>query len=158
MERTITLTERQRELIEEFGVLSERSGTSSPMEARILGLLVVSNTTELTFEEIYQVLQVSKSAASNAINRLLQVNKIEYITLPGDRKRYFRSRIVQWETGFKSSVERLFNVSRLMEEVLKNRPEDTKDFNDSLRNFIGFMEFMQTEVPLLYDKWKQKKG
>lgn len=154
MER-VKLTQKQKELIEKLGVVTERSG-ASPAEARIMALLLVCDITELTFDEIYQTLGISKSAASNAINRLLDTEKIEYITKPGDRKRYFRSHILKWEEGFNDNFKKALQVGELFKEVLEQRPKNTKEFNASLKNFIGFMHFLQTEIPMLYKKWKDK--
>lgn len=154
MERKVELTPAQEKLIERFGVYTEQGGTS-PVESRILALLLVCDVTELTFEEIYEVLKISKSAASNAINKLLTINRIEYITYPGDRKRYFRSRISQWEDTFKGKFDQMFGVNELMKEILAQRPATDKEFNRNLRSFIDFMHFMQKEIPLLYKKWKQ---
>lgn len=151
----IHLTDKQKELIERFGVYSEREG-SSPAPARIIALLLVSDETELTFESIYQTLQISKSAASNAINSLLTSEKIEYITKPGDRKRYFRSRIGHWERDFGKRFNKLFEASKFMKEILEQRPSHTVEFNNQLQKVVSFLEFLQGELPELYKKWEQR--
>lgn len=152
----IHLTDKQKELIERFGVYSEREGSTSPAPARILALLLVSDETELTFEEIYQTLQISKSAASNAINALLNSERIEYITKSGDRKRYFRSSIGQWEKDFSKKFNRLFEASKFMKEILEQRPATTPEFNSKIQRVIDFMEFLQGELPALYNKWEKQ--
>jgi DNA-binding transcriptional regulator GbsR (MarR family) len=151
---TIKLTQKQKELIERMGVHSEQSG-ASPAQSRIMALLLVSDETELTFEEIYETLQISKSAASNALNALLATERIEYITKTGDRKRYFRSRIGQWESDFDKKFHKLLEVSQLMKEILDQRTKTTKEFNGHLNKVIGFMEFLQNELPELHKKWKK---
>lgn len=137
-----------------MGVYSERGG-AAPAQSRIMALLLVSDEVELTFEEIYETLQISKSAASNAINVLLSTERIEYITKPGDRKRYFRSRIGQWENDFDTKFQQLLQVNKLMKEILEQRPKSTKEFNSNLQKVISFMEFMQGELPELHKKWKK---
>ena len=86
----MVLTEKQKVLIEKIGIVTEREGMQ-PAAARIIGLLYVADNPELTFDEILGALRISKSAASNALNLLLQTNRIEYTTFSGDRKRYFRN-------------------------------------------------------------------
>lgn len=152
----VSLSEHQKNLIERFGVYIEREG-SSPAQARIVALLLISDSTELTFEEIYQTLQISKSAASNAINSLLAAEKIEYITRSGDRKRYFRSKIANWDGDFNKKLTRLFEVNNFMKEILAQRPKATAEFNNNLRRVIDFMEFLQAELPELYKKWEKIK-
>ena len=92
MSEAVQLSEEQRRLIEKMGVGGEKNGMP-PAPARIMALLMVSPETELTFDQVRETLNLSKSATSNAINMLLTTQKIDYITKPGDRKRYFKNKI-----------------------------------------------------------------
>ena len=80
---------KQKELIEHIGIQSERDGYQ-PAAARILGLLMVMDKEEYTFEEIVEEMKMSKSSVSTALKTLELREVIEYITYPGGRKRYFR--------------------------------------------------------------------
>ena len=152
----IKLTQKQKELIEKFGVFLEKSG-SAPAQARILSLLMVCEKAELTFDEIHMTLKISKSAASNAINALLAMERIEYYTKPGDRKRYFVNRIGQIEQDFEKNLNKLLEINALLKEILANRPKSTKQFNNTLQRVIDFMGFLQGELPDLYKKWRKLK-
>lgn len=154
---SIKLSETQKQLIEKLGVVYEGAGMQ-PAPARVLSLLLVSDKIEITFDEIYQTLGISKSAASNAINLLLTTGKIEYITLSGDRKRYFRSRITNWREEMRNSLKGLLQISNLYEEVLQQRPKTTKQFNASLKEVIDFTEFLHGEVDAIFAKWETKKA
>jgi len=149
------ITKAQQELIEKMGVVHERSGIQ-PAAARIIALLMISDRTELTFDEIQQTLGISKSSASVAINLLLSMNRIEYITRAGDRKRYFRSRIMAWREDMKSQIQRMTAMSQLLREILEQRPQNTGEFNSILAEVIDFMEFFQKEAPALFRKWDEK--
>ena len=80
---------KQKELIERIGRQNEKEGYQ-PVTARILGLLMVMDKEEYTFDEIVDEMQISKSSASTALKNLELRGVIEYVTYPGDRKRYFR--------------------------------------------------------------------
>lgn len=151
----IKLSQKQKELIEKSGVFMERSGLA-PAQARILSLLMISDRTELTFDEIYMTLKISKSAASNAINSLLMMERIEYHTKSGDRKRYFSNRIGAHEENFEKNMIKMLEISKLLKEVLDNRTKTTKEFNAKLQRFINFMEFLQKELPDVYKKWRKQ--
>ena len=99
---SIKLTDNQKELVESFGVVQEHMGLS-PAAARVNALLTISDVIELSFDEIRETLQLSKSATSNAINSLLTMDRIDYKTKPGDRKRYFYSKLGQWQTSFRNN-------------------------------------------------------
>lgn len=152
----LKITKAQHHLIEKLGVIYERAGMQ-PAAARITALLMVSDRIELTFDEIKQTLNISKSAVSMAINLLLSMNKIEYITKPGDRKRYFKSKLMNWKEEIKQGMERITNKNCLLKEILSQRPKSTKEFNATLAEIIDFMEFFQKEGPAIFKKWEASK-
>ena len=150
------LTEEQKKLIEEIGVSKEQEGLQ-PAAARVYALLFVSNKTELTFDEIREALKLSKSATSNALNFLLSVSIIEYITLPGDRKRYFRMNLTNWGKNLQKRIESGLKGNALLKKVLNQRPPETAEFNQRLAELIEFTDFLQKEIPLLLDRWNESR-
>jgi len=80
---------RQKELIETIGRNLEKQGFP-PVAGRILGMLMVMDKEEYTFDEIVDEMRISKSTASNALRNLELRGTIDYVTYPGNRKRYFR--------------------------------------------------------------------
>lgn len=148
------LTQKQKELIESFGVIQENMGLS-PAAARVNALLVVSDDVELTFDEIKDGVSLSKSATSNAINYLLASKHIGYKTKPGDRKRYFFSKLGQWQNSFIDSMEGLTNYNQIMKEIHKHRSDATTDFNEQLKDFTEFIDYYQKESIKLIRNWKK---
>ncbi len=79
---------RIREQIDETGRIIEKFGLS-PMNGRIMALFTVTDSPELTFEEIVAFFDASKSVISNSLNYLLAHKLIDYKTYNTGRKRYF---------------------------------------------------------------------
>lgn len=156
MSDIVKLTAEQKTLIEKLAVLSENNGMQ-PAAARIMALLMVSDITELTFDQIRETLNISKSATSNAINLLITTGKVEYVSKLGDRKRYFRTRLPHWKEDMKIHFEKFGQVNALMKEVLKQRPKNTPEFNQSLKDIIDFLEYLQAELPGIYKRWEAKR-
>lgn len=148
------ITDKQRILIEKLGVFYEHEGFH-PAGARILALLLIADRNELTFDEIKDALSISKSATSTAINLLINTNRIEYFTNPGERKRYFRATVVNWKKHMKEKLEGIIQMSSLMEEIINQRPSTTPDFNNSMKEIHSFMTFFHKEIPLLIERWKE---
>jgi len=146
------ITEEQLKLVEKLGVMFEGPGIQ-PAAARVLALLMVSDKLELTFDEIREVLNLSKSATSNALNLMVYAEKLEYITKPGDRKRYFRSRINCWHEGVSEKFKEFAELKLVMKEVLEQRTSDTPEFNKNLSSLIQLLEFLGKELPSLFEKW-----
>ena len=151
------LTEKQKTLIEKIGISYEAEGIQ-PVAARILGLLYVSDNPELTFDEITEALQISKSATSNGINLLLQMQRLEYITFPGDRRRYFRLKVSNWREEFKHKIEAMAKFNVLMREVLAVRTQETPEYNASIKELVDFLDYIFKQMPLLLQQWDKEKN
>lgn len=152
---SIKLTDKQKELIESFGVIQERMGLT-PAFARVNSLLTVCDETELTFEQIQEGLNLSKSATSNAIQGLLAIDRIGYKTKPGERKRYFYSKLDQWRALFKKDILSLEHYVALLKEIHSNRTLKTPEYNDKLKELTNFMEYFIEETVNIIEKWEAK--
>ncbi len=88
----MTIQERKREeIIELVGVHFEKHHNMPPLASRILATLILySREKDLTFEELVTITGASKSSVSTNIHLLLETKKIEYYTVCGDRKKYFK--------------------------------------------------------------------
>jgi DNA-binding transcriptional regulator GbsR (MarR family) len=150
----IKLSHKQKELIEKFGVFHEQNGLS-PAQARIVGLLMIVDQGELTFDEIYNTLQLSKSAVSTAINSLSMMGRIEYYTKPGDRKRYFFVNPVRSESDVDRVLNKLSGTASLYREILAARPKTNTKYNTDLKSLIEFTDFIHQELSKVFKKWKR---
>ena len=143
--------QKQKELIERIGRNNERDGFQ-PVTARILGLLMVMDKEEYTFDEIVDEMQISKSSASNALKILELRGAIEYLTYPGDRKRYFRfvsgdinEMIDEVE---KRMLQKLDIMNRIIE--LKTNPNSRnakfiKNIAEGIKFFIEHIDKLKAE-------------
>jgi len=156
MKDKIILTAKQQQLLEKATVVHEKLGYT-PAASQVLALLLISDKVELTFDEIRNTLNLSKSATSNSLNALIQIKRIEYITKMGDRKRYFRSLIISWKVKLKEVNYSIFELNSLFKEILCVRSESTLDFNQSLKEIIDFMSYMEVEMPKLFKQWEENK-
>ncbi|WP_162052516.1 GbsR/MarR family transcriptional regulator [Pontibacter pamirensis] len=152
----MALSEKQRELIEEIGIYHENNGFQ-PAVARVMGLLLVSDKPELTFDEISETLNISKSATSNALNMLLNTGHIDYTTFSGDRKRYFRIRSSNWRELFNKKMEDLSGLNNLLKRVLEVRKRENPEYDVKLKDFIGFLDYLKQQLPELIENWRKEK-
>ncbi|WP_299700653.1 MarR family transcriptional regulator [uncultured Pontibacter sp.] len=153
----MSLSEKQRELIEQIGIYHENNGFQ-PAVARVVGLLLVCDKPELTFEEISEALNISKSATSNALNMLLNTGHIEYTTFSGDRKRYFRIKSSNWRELFAKKMEDLSHLNSLLKRVLEVRKRENPVYDTKLNDFISFLDYMKAQMPRLIEEWEKSKA
>ncbi len=152
---SIKLNEIQIELLERYGVIQEQLGIS-PASARVNALLTVADQKELTFDEIRETLALSKSATSNAINSLLTINYIGYKTKLGERKRYFFSRMDQWQDSLRKNLDGFKEYNKVMKEILVERTPETPEYNDKLKELTQFIEYYIAEATKIIDTWEKK--
>lgn len=150
-----TKEQNAKQLIEKIGVQSEKAGLT-PAVGRIFAYLMIADPPEKSFEEIYQYLQMSKSAVSNGLNVLLQHGLIDYITHTGDRKRYFHINTKGWMEQTKKQIEGQEQLQPLIKEVLKSRSNKYPEFNKALEEIIAFHDFMREEIKNAIKKWEKK--
>jgi DNA-binding transcriptional regulator GbsR (MarR family) len=142
----VNLTDEQKQLLERLAVLYEQSGVP-PAPAKILALLTVSDVTELSFDQIQDTLEISKSATSQALTQLQTFKQVEYVSRIGDRKRYFKLRTNNWLESIIEKFEHLRLTSEVYCEILKQRPSDTKDFNKALEMKAKLLRFAVDNLP-----------
>jgi len=143
-------------MVEKLGVQAEKDGYP-PAAARILSLLLIADPPYQSFEELQQTLNLSKSAVSNGL-ALLQVRcLIEYFTLNGNRKRYFRIQKTAWYEFMKTIVrtQRPFTI-QVIPEALAFRSDKYPETNTVLREAKEFTDYMFNEMEIALSKWEKK--
>jgi DNA-binding transcriptional regulator GbsR (MarR family) len=150
------LTDKHKVLIEKIGVALEQKG-QRPAAARIIGLLYVADKPELTFDEVCDALLLSKSATSNALSFLLQHEFLEYITHCGDRKRYFRLKLANWQEVFMKQLENITGFNELLQQVLETRTSSTPEYNIKIKELSSFLEYVSARLPQLMQDWKNSE-
>lgn len=146
---------KQKELIEHIGRQNEREGFQ-PVSARILGLLMVMDKEEYTFDEIVEEMQISKSSASTALKNLEIRGIIEYVTYPGDRKRYFRfvsGEIDGMINEMENNMKKKLAVINQIIELKKDQNSRNATF---LRNVLKGMEFFIKNLDELRIAYKKE--
>ena len=57
----------------------------------------------------------------------------------------------------KQSITGMKHFANLLLQVLKQRPGDTVEYNTKLKHVIDFINFLQVEMPAIYEKWESGK-
>jgi DNA-binding transcriptional regulator GbsR (MarR family) len=143
---------KQRELIEYIGRNSEKDGIQ-PVAARIMALLMVMDKEEYTFDEIVMEMQISKGTVSIALKNLELRGIVEYITHPGDRKRYYRiiSRDVntiirEAEKKIKQQVDIIDQIVSLKIDQESKNVRLLKSISEGLKFFIKKAEEFRNNI------------
>lgn len=146
-----------KEQVEKIGIVCDKDGFP-PLAGRLLGYLMLAEPPHKTFDEIVEFLDASKSAVSNTLKFLESQKMIEYITFPGDRKRYFRMAVNSWPEVMMDKMDWLRMMQKQVRTVLQMRSDKYPEFNEGLQNIHELYEIFIEEMPLLIEKWKNRIG
>jgi DNA-binding transcriptional regulator GbsR (MarR family) len=142
--------------VEKIGVVCDKDGFP-PLAGRLLGFLMLAEPPHKTFDEIVEFLQASKSAVSNTLKFLEAQKMVDYITFPGDRKRYFRMSVENWGQVVGQRLDFLVNMQEKVKEVLAIRSGDHPEFNEGLHNIYLLYQTFIDELPRIIQKWEEAK-
>lgn len=145
--------QNQRLLVEELGLYFDKQGFQ-PIAGRILGLLMVMDKERYTFDEITEELDISKSSASVALKNLELRGNIEYITLPGDRKRYFRIKTMDPFALIEDFSAKLFQFQQMHEKVLALKADPQSRNSVFIAELNRMIEFFLSHIGELKDLYK----
>jgi len=136
---------RQKELVETTGRYYDKKGFQ-PTAGRIVGLLTVMDKEQFTFDEIVEELQISKSSASNALNILEISNVVEYITVPGDRKRYFQIKKLDKFALIDEHGIMLKETRDFLKNVLDLKANKNSENSLLVKNLIDMLNFFLEKI------------
>lgn len=143
------------EFIEETGIIYEGFGLTR-MAGRIHGYLMVSDKEMVSFDELTQVLQASKSAISTNLKALLAVKFIKATTLPGDRKTYYSlAPEISWSDLIKSKIEQIQIIKKHFEKGMELRINKNDRPSQWLAKANYFYEWIGNEFPTLINRWEE---
>lgn len=147
--------QKQRELVEQLGRHYEQEGLQ-PIAARILGLLMVMDKEQYTFDEIVEDLQISKSSASNAL-RLLEIRDlIEYVTHPGDRKRYFKIKTHDTFRSIEEFEKKLRDNKLLLSKLVDLKADKNSENTRFFKSLLDLLDFALDNFERLRDDYMNR--
>ncbi len=152
----MVLSQKQKELVEKIGIYFEEG--MQPAPARILALLIVADQDSFSFNDIKEILNLSKSATSNGINFLLNLKKIEYYTKSGDRKRYFRWDPDNIINHFREGISKILALSILFDETYQLKKDQSSYNAQKISEISDLMNFLHLEMPGVIEKWESKRA
>jgi DNA-binding transcriptional regulator GbsR (MarR family) len=138
-------TEAKEELIQAWGNLGYSWGLNKTM-AQIHALLLVS-TKPLTTEDIMEELSISRGNANMNVRALLDWGIVSRISVPGERKEFFKSEKDIWALARQVAKERrkrelepILKVLKEVNEVQTDGSEETKEFKKVVKELRSFAE------------------
>lgn len=154
------LRREKMELIEQMGVLFEKENFA-PLAARIFATIILTGKQGITFEELVNDLNTSKSTVSTHLENLQATNRVQYFTKPGDRKRYFSinpslmlnvldDMLIKWESQM-TVHEKVLVYKKKHNELVKKENGILFDL-EFQKDYLTFLSEATTSIQKLKQK------
>ena len=89
---------------------------------------------------------------------LLRIGIIEKISIPGERRHFYRISSSLWENLFLRGTEHVFQHLDVVERGLKALEDEPREAKGRLLLMKAFLEFFYAEVNGIAVRWQQKKS
>jgi DNA-binding transcriptional regulator GbsR (MarR family) len=146
--------------VEEFGLYFERIGLPRMM-GRIIGYLLTSDPAQQSMQDIGEALVASKSAVSTALKALVALRLVDQISIPGERRDYYRANSDMWIRSFRARMHQMTELRELAERGLDLMADAPPERRRRLEIMHATNQFLEDEFPKLLDRWddeKQRRG
>ncbi len=142
--------------MEEFGLFYEQYGLSRTA-GRILAWLMICDPPHQTMHELVDALQVSKSSISTGSRMLMQSGIIERISLPGQRRDFYRVKQNAWVTNWETRAQTVTMTMDLVQRGLNLLADESPEKLARLEEMLDFFAFLEAEFPQILQKYKDQR-
>jgi DNA-binding transcriptional regulator GbsR (MarR family) len=152
--------DKKQQFIEEVGLYFERIGLTR-MEGRIIGWLLICDPPQQSMGDLVEALGVSKSSISVALRTLVTLNLIEQVSIPGERRDYYKASSDMWNRSFRARMHQVTELRQLAERGIELLDDEASESRRRLELMRDHNAFMEIEFPKLLDQWdkiKKEKG
>jgi DNA-binding transcriptional regulator GbsR (MarR family) len=133
--------------IEDSGLLFEEMGATR-MAGRIYGYMLVADSETVSFNELTDAMQASKSSISSNVRTLIRIGYIRITTLPGDRKTYYAlNHDVNLAEIMSSRLKLIKGIIDQNATAMELRKDKTDKPSVWLRKTTDFYQWVLDEMP-----------
>ena len=146
----------EKNFVEEVGIVFEQTGLPR-MAGRILGWLSISGSPHQTTGELAEALMASNGSISTMTRFLIRLGLIERMSLPGQRRHYFRIKPSASYQLLKDSLDQATAFRQLIErglELIEGKTHLNRQWLEEMRDMYAFFE---REFPALLKRWEQER-
>jgi DNA-binding transcriptional regulator GbsR (MarR family) len=152
------MSEQEYRFIDNLGILLESMGESR-MAGRIFAALMLADSSETSSSELARTLGISSGSVSMATRGLIARGLIERVSVPGERKIYFR--VNPNAEGVAQFLIEAGKQMRKIQELLDRGEQLVKDKDPNvLARFQGMREvfdFFQKELDSMMMRWEEHR-
>ena len=139
---------------EDMGQVFDR-WTLPRMAGRVWGILLVSDESSLSSQELADRLHASAGSISTATRFLLEQRLIERVRRQGERREYFRFNPSSAHAMFQQRIDAVAGMHRIF-ELAEPQFDDRPVAQERLTQLHDFYEWMELELRALMKQWRHQ--
>jgi DNA-binding transcriptional regulator GbsR (MarR family) len=152
----LSTNEEQLKYIEELALYYEQT-RQTRAAGRVLGWLLLCDPPHQTMDDLVTALQISKSSVSTATRQLIQVGLIERVSLPGERRDFYRIGAGIWTRIMQAGVGQMTDLRQLAQRGLALLSQASPERRQRLQEMHDLYTFFEREMPLLLARWQAER-
>ena len=125
------------------------------MAGRLFAVLLLSEKSQLSAEELSSMLHASRGSISNTTRMLIQLRLLKRVSVHGDRRQYYQlsNPTALLETG-SASIQ---HFRALLDRAMENSPEESVHARQRIGQYQQLYEFFHTEYASILKRWNEAK-
>ena len=149
--------ERLRQFIENSADLMEEHGFPR-MAGRVIGALLICLPPHMSHEELAEQLQASKGSISMSTQLLMRLDFVERISLPGQRRHYYRLQKNLWKDFLSKTSSHIHRERGIVMDGLAALEGEPVEMKRRLIEMLVVSDFVSEEWPGLLSRWEARRG
>lgn len=148
----------QEEFLQGIALALEYHGLPR-IAGRMFGAFLVSPKAHLSADDLVKELHASRASVSTMTRLLVQQGVIERVSVPGERKDYFRFR-PQVHSGTSFVNDKVARVRAVREVLERGRPiveQSGPGAAARLEEMLDLYRSFESELPAIFERWKRKR-
>lgn len=156
MDTPVTLSPEQQRFIESIGLYFEQYGLAR-IGGRFLGLLLLTDR-PLTLDQMATALGVSRASISTNARHTVTAGLAEHISLPGDRRDYYRFAENPWQHAIEVRITGTQALQRIAARGLATLAADDHAARLHLEELFDFCAFTLDDMRDLLARWAARRA
>src|SRR3954447_19739277 len=150
------LSPDQQRFVENVGLYFEQYQISR-IGGRLLGLLTLLGG-PFTLDQMAGALGVSRASVSTNIRILVAIGVAEHISLPGDRRDYYRFSDSPWDHGMEARITGTLMLRRIAEQGLATAAPAGSVARTNLEELLDFCDFIIEDMRGTAERWQARQA
>jgi biotin operon repressor len=155
VDEVFTLSPGVREFVESIGGYFSQYGLPA-IGGRLMGLAMVTDQ-PLSLDDMANALGVSRASVSNNIRMLKAIGFVEQISLPNDRRDYYRCSTDPWGAALRADIVGADTLADVARRGLLAIHDEDGLARAHIEDLLDFVDFYIEEGRGVLQRWRERR-